>query len=190
MTACQPHEESTEGPDTSRSGNVHGAFTSSLFTALVALGTRRYNITYETFQGALEAAMKGNLNKVTHQQPMHLGPRGRILFQSYDHGSPSFAYVIEDRHDSLVISRGVVAGARRGDVYHILDPRKTQSDYGAIEATTTEVQEYDSTVNIHHEHEEAVSQCVRKTGWYVTSKSLCSHLRRGFLFCVLDRVGS
>jgi Caspase domain len=171
MTACQPYEKSTEGPD--ESGRVHGAFTSSLISQLNNLGNSRSFTTYAVLQGVVEAAMKGNLSKLTGQQPLLLGPRKRVLFESFTHNdAPDFAHIIRISNSLLVIDRGRASGARLADVYRLSDPGKARAEAemadDAIEVMITAVREYESDAKVCQSPERAASagfQPVVRSGW-------------------------
>jgi hypothetical protein len=129
IAACQPSEKSVEGP--ASSGLVHGALTSTLISELTNLGHRRSSTTYGAFQDLLEAVIRGTLSQFTTQQPMLLGPRDRILFESFRHdvtrGSPTCLYVLNVKDRCIVVNKGELSGISIGDIYCLSDPRKVKT---------------------------------------------------------------
>lgn len=124
VAAAQPHEKAREyGPD--ESGKVYGRMTYHLVKTLKQLKTSIEPVTYGNLQDILEARLKAvskNTNK--RQQPIHLGPRDRIIFGGAGSAANHHyivASVIFVDMNRVRLNKGSASGIHQGDRFDVYD---------------------------------------------------------------------
>lgn len=136
LCACQDNEKARE---TSVQGVRQGVWTRAYMEALNELGERRRTERYAELHKQLRL-------KIEHwgykQKPLHFGLEDRQIFGANlrDTSNPFQAYVCSVNVDArtVKIDRGVIAGVRVDDIYHLTNGDNTTDGYAKLQIMSTE----------------------------------------------------